>query len=105
MSVTVAKSTAIVQGKNTESYTIIATADGDIDAAIAHTLGVTPKELEISIEPTDPVARISLWTLKAAELASASTTTINLQKATTAGSGAAAIQAVVHLRFRHSLAR
>lgn len=82
------------------SFDVEATADGDTGATITHGLpGVTPTNTMVIYEPLTAVgAGLSFWhtnTLGA--------TTLTVDKATTAGTGAAGAQVRVHIIQVHSI--
>ena len=98
MSVTVAK-VAQPTGFNPNKYggkwTVIASADGDTTATIAHGFATTPETVILS--PKDAAFYLSAWKW------SADGTNITLTKTTATGSGTAGIQVEVYASAGDSL--
>lgn len=91
-----AVSTAEVgSGVDTRIFDVIATADADTTATIAHGFQSTPEYAILTwLTPAAASARLSLWT------AALDATNVVLTKATTAGSGNAAAQVRVVVKRR-----
>lgn len=93
MAVTV---TPVYAGSYTKTWDIIASADADVAAVIAHGFGIAP--VAVWMTPLDTDFYVSTWTLGVIDA-----TNINLAKANAVGSGNPAAQLRVTAMLPHSL--
>lgn len=93
MAVTV---TAAYAGTYTKSWDVIADADGDVAAVVAHGFGAVPEN--VVLVPLQPEFYTSRWTVGVVDA-----TNINLVKANALGSGDAAAQVQVVAQLPHSI--
>ncbi len=87
----------VLAGTDTKIATVIATADADTTATIAHGLGAVPLEVYFTPLLQAPAA-LSLWAVTTIDA-----TNVVLTKATTAGSGNAGAQIRVVIKRPHSI--
>lgn len=90
--------TTVFDGPDSHVVDVEATADADTTATIPHTLGVTPERFTITWRAL--AATLSLWRVTTVDA-----TNVVLTKSTTAGSGAAGIQARCVILRPHSIGR
>lgn len=93
MAVTVA---AVYAGVDFKSWSVVATADGDITATITHGFGAAPKE--VNFIPVLLAGITSTWFVS-----DINATTIVLTKGTATGSGTANAQIRVYAKRPHSI--
>ncbi len=90
--------TTVFAGTDSRIVDVEATADADTTATIPHSLGATPQE--VTLTWLLAAAAISLWRATTID-----GTNVVATKATTAGSGAAGVQARAIIRRPHTIGR
>ncbi len=90
--------TTVRSNANSRVVDIEATADGDTTATIAHGLAAAPTDVTVTMLVA--AARISAWAVTTIDA-----TNVVLTKTTTAGSGAAGVQARCIIARPHSLSK